>query len=140
MYIGLQFYLVFSCNFIFWLFLGNSLNVYGFIWMQCTPTQAFWWSCSPILHPFTSLHIRLHLGLELTGMHYITFFLHFLCNFCEVQSYTLLHLCNFDYIWELNSLACTILHFSYICHAFFGDVQSYIPIHLCIFDYIWDLT
>ena len=39
---------------ILWLFDGDSLNVYGFIWMQCTPTQAFWWSCSPI---FTLLQL-----------------------------------------------------------------------------------
>ena len=36
-----------------------------------------------------------------------------------VQSNTPLHLCIFDYIWDLNSLACTTLHFSYIFYAIF---------------------
>ena len=31
---------------------------------------------SYILHPFKSLHIRLHLGLELTGMQYYTYIVH----------------------------------------------------------------
>ena len=47
---------------------------------------------SYILHPFTSVHIRLHLGLELAGMQYYTSFLTLFMQFFLQSSLMLLYI------------------------------------------------
>ena len=91
---------------ILWLFDGDSLNVYGFIWMQCTPTQAFWWSCSPI---FTLLQLCIFDYIWEFNSNVTTFFfLH--AALCFAQPYTLStfgawgHYIIHIFMWFLQSL------------------------------------
>ena len=95
---------------ILWLFDGDSLNVYGFIWMQCTPTQAFWWSCSPI---FTLL--------QLCIFDYIWEFNSNVTALLQSYNVTMLQLCIFDYIWEFNSNVTTF----FFLHAALCFAQPY---------------
>ena len=69
---------------------------------------------SYILHPFTSVHIRLHLGLELAGMQYYTSFLTLFMQFF-LQSYASLHLSIIVavVIWQLHHHRCCHHHMYY---------------------------